>query len=96
MSIDVDGVIYIQVVDAIKASYNIEDYVVAIANLGQTTLRSEIGKLTMDETFMYRDEINSKVVAAIEPEAEVWGVKLLRYEVKDIDPPDRIRNTMIK
>ena len=45
---------------------------------------------------MYRDEINSKVVAAIEPEAEVWGVKLLRYEVKDIDPPDRIRNTMIK
>ena len=74
VSIQVDGVIYIQVVDPVKASYNVEDYVVAITNLGQTTIRSEIGKLTMDETFMYRDEINSKVVGAIEPEADVWGI----------------------
>ena len=90
VSIQVDGVIYIQVVDPVKASYNVEDYVVAITNLGQTTIRSEIGKLTMDETFVYRDEINTKVVQAIEPEADVWGIELLRYEVKDIDPPINI------
>ena len=95
VQITCDGVIYIQVVDPAKASYNVEDYVVAITNLGQTTIRSEIGKLTMDETFMYRDEINSKVVGAIEPEADVWGIQLLRYEVKDIDPPMNIQRSMI-
>ena len=95
VSIQVDGVIYIQVTDPVNASYNVEDYKVAITNLCQTTIRSEIGRLTMDETFVYRDEINSKVVEAIEPEAEVWGIQLLRYEVKDIDPPMNIQRSMI-
>lgn len=95
VTIQVDGVIYIQIVDPIKASYNVEDYVLAITNLGQTTIRSEIGRLTMDETFFYRDEINTKVVEAIMPEAKEWGIELIRYEVKDIDPPMNIQKSMI-
>lgn len=66
VSIQVDGVIYVQVVDPIKASYNVENYQEAIINLAQTTMRSEIGKLTLDETFEKRDEINQKVVASIQ------------------------------
>ena len=72
--IQVDGVIYIQVNDPERASYNVENYQEAIINLAQTTMRSEIGKLTLDETFEKRDEINQKVVATIAKESEFWGI----------------------
>ena len=65
-----------------------ENYEEAIVNLAQTTMRSEIGKLTLDETFEKRDEINQKVVQAISREADEWGITLLRYEVRDIEPPN--------
>lgn len=95
VSISVDGVIYVQVTDPMKASYNVEDFILAITNLGQTTIRSEIGKMTMDETFYKRQAINESVVEAIKPEADEWGVQLIRYEVMDIDPPVNIQNSMI-
>lgn len=90
----VDGIIYIQVIDPYKASYNVENYKDAIVNLAQTTMRSEIGKLTLDETFEKRDEINQKVVATITKESEEWGIDLLRYEVRDIEPPNQILTSM--
>jgi len=94
VAISVDGVLYIQVVDPIKASYNVESYEQAIVNLAQTTMRSEIGKLTLDETFEKRDEINQKVVQTITKETSEWGISLLRYEVRDIEPPNQILNSM--
>lgn len=92
--IQVDGVIYIQVTDPQKASYNVENYSEAIINLAQTTMRSEIGKLTLDETFEKRDSINQKVVKAISSESQFWGIELLRYEVRDIEPPNQILTSM--
>lgn len=83
-----------QVEDAVKASYNVENYEQAMINLAQTTMRSEIGKLTLDETFEKRDEINLKVVETIKKETEDWGINLLRYEVRDIEPPNQILNSM--
>ena len=94
VSIMVDAVIYIQVVDPVKASYNVENYQEAIINLAQTTMRSEIGKLTLDETFEKRDEVNQKVVKTIEKEADDWGIEFMRYEVRDIDPPTQILTSM--
>ena len=94
VSIMVDAVIYIQVVDPVKASYNVENYQEAIINLAQTTMRSEIGKLTLDETFEKRDEVNQKVVKTIEKEANDWGIEFMRYEVRDIDPPTQILTSM--
>ena len=92
--IQVDGVIYLQVIDPVKASYNVENYEEAMINLAQTTMRSEIGKLTLDETFEKRDEINQKVVETIGEEANDWGITLLRYEVRDIEPPNQILTSM--
>ena len=94
VAILVDGVLYMQVEDAVKASYNVENYEQAMINLAQTTMRSEIGKLTLDETFEKRDEINLKVVETIKKETEDWGINLLRYEVRDIEPPNQILNSM--
>jgi len=90
----VDGVIFVQVTDPHRASYNVENYQEAIINLAQTTMRSEIGKLTLDETFEKRDEINQKVIATISEESKFWGIELLRYEVRDIEPPDKILASM--
>ena len=95
MQITCDGVIYIQVVDPIKASYNVEDYVAAISNLAQTTMRSEIGKLSLDQTLTSRDELNAAIIEAIKPVSEKWGIEMLRYEVKDIEPPTNIQRSMI-
>ena len=80
--------------DPQKASYNVENYSEAIINLAQTTMRSEIGKLTLDETFEKRDSINQKVVKAIASESQFWGIELLRYEVRDIEPPNQILTSM--
>jgi regulator of protease activity HflC (stomatin/prohibitin superfamily) len=68
----------------------VEDYRSAIINLAQTTMRSEIGKLTLDKTFVERETLNSRIIEQIKPEADIWGIKALRYEIKDIEPPTTI------
>lgn len=90
----VDGILYFQVTDPKRASYGSSDYVLAITQLAQTTLRSIIGKMELDKTFEERDEINSAVVAALDDAAASWGVKVLRYEIKDLVPPQDILHAM--
>jgi regulator of protease activity HflC (stomatin/prohibitin superfamily) len=90
----VDGVIYFQVTDPYRASYGSTNYVVAITQLAQTTLRSVIGRLEMDRAFEERDLINTSVVSAIDEAAANWGVKVLRYEIKDLTPPQEILRAM--
>jgi regulator of protease activity HflC (stomatin/prohibitin superfamily) len=90
----VDGLIYYQVVDPRLASYGTSDYVLAISQLAQTALRSEIGKMELDRTFESRDEINHKVIAVIDEAARTWGVKVLRYEIKNLTPPEAILRAM--
>lgn len=94
--IGVDGVLYFQVNDPYKASYGAEDYVQAIVQLAQTTLRSVIGRMELDKTFEERDQINKTVVAALDEASPNWGVKVLRYEIKDIAPPQSILTAMEK
>lgn len=92
--LQVDGILYFQVLDPRLASYGTSDYVLAISQLAQTTLRSVIGKLELDKTFEERDEINRTVVAALDEAATSWGVKVLRYEIKDLTPPQAILHSM--
>lgn len=96
IAVEVDGVIYLQVVDARAASYGIENYLFATSQLAQTTLRSEIGKIDLDRTFEERETINAQVVDAVDRAAEPWGVKILRYEIKDIMPPESVRDALEK
>lgn len=90
----VDGIIYFQVTDPKLASYGSSNYIMAITQLAQTTLRSVIGRMELDKTFEERDEINSTVVAALDEAAGAWGVKVLRYEIKDLVPPQEILRAM--
>ena len=92
--LQVDGILYFQVTDAMRASYGSSNYIVAITQLAQTSLRSVIGKLELDKTFEERDIINAQVVAAIDEAALNWGVKVLRYEIKDLTPPKEILHAM--
>ena len=92
--LQVDGILYFQVTDPMRASYGASNYVVAITQRAQTTLRSVIGKLELDKTFEERDMINAKVVEAIDEAALNWGVKVLRYEIKDLTPPAEILRSM--
>ena len=92
--LQVDGILYFQVTDPMRASYGSSNYVVAITQLAQTTLRSVIGKLELDKTFEERDIINAQVVQAIDEAALNWGVKVLRYEIKDLTPPKEILHAM--
>ena len=87
--------LYIQIDDPYKASYGVEDIYSAVTNLAQTTMRSEIGKLTLDKTFEERETLNKNIIKAIEHEASDWGVLALRYEIKDIEPPQAIQKAMI-
>lgn len=96
VQVTVDGVIFIQVVDPVKASYGIADYVFAISQLAQTTMRSEIGKIDLDKTFEERMTINRAVVSSIDEAAIEWGVKVLRYEIKNISPPQSVLLAMEK
>ena len=96
ISVEIDGVLYMQVNDARAASYGVENYFIAISQLAQTTLRSEIGKIDLDRTFEERDTINARVVDAVDRAAEPWGVKILRYEIKDITPPASVRDALEK
>ena len=92
--LQVDGILYFQVTDPMRASYGSSNYIVAITQLAQTTLRSVIGKLELDKTFEERDAINAQVVQAIDEAALNWGVKVLRYEIKDLTPPADILRAM--
>lgn len=92
--LEVDGILYFQVTDAMRASYGSSDYIVAISQLAQTTLRSVIGRMELDKTFEERDLINHSVVNAIDESAANWGVKVLRYEIKDLTPPREILHAM--
>ena len=88
--LQVDGILYFQVTDPMRASYGSSNYILAVTQLAQTSLRSVIGKLELDKTFEERDIINAQVVAAIDEAALNWGVKVLRYEIKDLTPPKEI------
>jgi len=92
--LQVDGVLYFQVTDPMKASYGSSNFVFAITQLSQTTLRSVIGKLELDKTFEERDFINHSIVSALDEAAANWGVKVLRYEIKDLTPPKEILHAM--
>jgi len=90
VALHIDGVLYIEVQDPYKASYGVEDYEQAIINLAQTTMRSEIGKLSLDSLFEERETLNDRIVEAIAKESIEWGVNSIRYEIKDIEPPQSI------
>ena len=90
----VDGIIYFQVVDPRLASYGTSNYILAITQLAQTALRSEIGKMELDKTFESRDEINHKVVSVLDEAGRTWGIKVLRYELKSLTPPESILRAM--
>ena len=96
VQVGVDGVLYMQVLDARNASYGITNYQFAIIQLAQTTLRSEIGKIDLDRTFEERATINSHVVSELDKASVAWGVKVLRYEIKNINPPADILHAMEK
>ncbi|MEK8084963.1 stomatin-like protein [Aquabacterium sp. A3] len=92
--LQVDGILYFQVTDPMRASYGSSDYIMAITQLAQTTLRSVIGRMELDKTFEERDLINASVVNALDEAALNWGVKVLRYEIKDLTPPAEILRSM--
>jgi len=96
VQVGIDGVLYLQVLDAKSASYGITNYQFAISQLAQTTLRSEIGKIDLDRTFEERATINSNVVSELDKASEPWGVKVLRYEIKNINPPHDVLSAMEK
>ena len=96
VQVGVDGVLYLQVLDPERASYGITDYVFAISQLAQTTLRSEIGKIDLDRTFEERGAINANVVSELDKASNPWGVKVLRYEIKNINPPSDVLGAMEK
>jgi regulator of protease activity HflC (stomatin/prohibitin superfamily) len=96
VQVGVDGVLYMQVLDPARASYGIGNYMFAIAQLAQTTLRSEIGKIDLDKTFEERGAINLNVVAELDKASDPWGVKVLRYEIKNINPPQDVLHAMEK
>src|SRR5215471_7370732 len=96
VQVGVDGILYLKVLNAERASYGIADYLFAITQLAQTTLRSEIGKIDLDRTFEERTNINMSVVTELDKASEPWGVKVLRYEIKNIEPPQDILAAMEK
>ena len=96
IAVEVDGILYLQVVDAARASYGISNYLFATVQLAQTTMRSEMGKLDLDKSFEEREHINAAIVEAIDKAADPWGVKVTRYEIKNITPPQTIRDAMEK
>jgi regulator of protease activity HflC (stomatin/prohibitin superfamily) len=96
IAVEVDGILYLQVTDPCKASYGIMDYRFATIQLAQTTMRSLIGKLELDRTFEEREATNSAIVKVLDEASDSWGVKVTRYEVKNIEPPQTIRDAMEK
>ena len=96
VSVSVDGVLYLQVMDSKLSAYGIDNYRIAASQLAQTSLRSVIGKIELDRTFEERESLNQRVVAAIDEAAQNWGIKVLRYEIKDITPPKTVMDAMEK
>jgi regulator of protease activity HflC (stomatin/prohibitin superfamily) len=94
ISLSVDGVLYFRVLDPYKATYGIDDYEFAVTQLAQTTMRSELGKMELDKTFEERDVLNTNIVAAINEASGPWGIQVLRYEIKDIVPPQSVMEAM--
>jgi len=94
ISLHVDGVLYFRVLDPYKATYGVDNYVFAVTQLAQTTMRSELGKMELDKTFEERDLLNTNIVAAINDAAGPWGIQVLRYEIKDIIPPQSVMEAM--
>lgn len=94
VTITMDGVLYLRVVDAYAASYGVHDCLFAVTQLAQTTMRSEIGKMSLDKTFEERDKLNSAIVSIVNDAAQAWGIQCLRYEIRDIMPPDSIKLAM--
>jgi regulator of protease activity HflC (stomatin/prohibitin superfamily) len=96
MQVEVDGLVYLKVTDAKRASYGIGDYKNASVNLAQTTMRSEVGKLTLSKIFSERDSLNEKIVKEVDLASDPWGIKVLRYEIKNISPSARVVSTLEK
>ena len=96
IAVEVDGVLYLQVIDPVKASYGIENYMFASSQLAQTTMRSEIGKLDLDRTFEEREAINGAIIHAVDKASDPWGVKITRYEIKNITPPKSVKDALEK
>lgn len=96
IQVEIDGLLYLQVMDAKKASYGIGNYLAASINLAQTTMRSEVGKITLGEIFSEREAVNSKIISEIDRASEPWGIKVLRYEVRDISPTQHVIETLEK
>ena len=96
IAVEVDGVLYLQVMDPSKASYGIENYMFASTQLAQTTMRSEIGKLELDRTFEERENINAAIIEAVDKASDPWGVKITRYEIKNIEPPESVKDALEK
>ncbi len=94
ISLSVDGVLYFRVLDPYKATYGVDNYVFAVTQLAQTTMRSELGKMELDKTFEERDQLNANIVNAINDAATPWGIQVMRYEIKDIIPPNSIMDAM--
>jgi regulator of protease activity HflC (stomatin/prohibitin superfamily) len=94
ISLDVDGVLYFRVLDPYKATYGVDDYVFAVTQLAQTTMRSELGKMELDKTFEERDQLNTNIVTSINDASGPWGIQVLRYEIKDIVPPNSVMEAM--
>jgi regulator of protease activity HflC (stomatin/prohibitin superfamily) len=94
ISLTVDGVLYFRVLDPYKATYGVDDYIFAVSQLAQTTMRSELGKMELDKTFEERDQLNSNIVHSINSAAAPWGIQVMRYEIKDIVPPSSIMDAM--
>jgi regulator of protease activity HflC (stomatin/prohibitin superfamily) len=96
VQVEVDGIVYFKVMDPVKASYGIGDYRLASISLAQTTMRSEIGKLTLDDTFSERERVNENIVREIDKASEPWGVKMIRYEIRNITPSKHMMEAMEK
>ena len=96
IAVSVDGILYVQVMDPVKASYGIGNYLFATTQLAQTTMRSEMGKLDLDRSFEERTSINAAIVSAVDKASDPWGIKVTRYEIKNITPPQTIRDAMEK
>ncbi len=96
IAVEIDGVLYMQVMDPMKASYGIENFMFATTQLAQTTMRSEVGKLELDRTFEERENINAAIIQAVDKASDPWGVKITRYEIKNIEPPESVKDALEK
>jgi regulator of protease activity HflC (stomatin/prohibitin superfamily) len=96
ISIEIDGVLFMQVLDPVRATYGVDNYLFAARQLAQTTLRSEIGKMDLDRTFEERDSINANIILALDKASEPWGLKIMRYEISNINPPQSVKDALEK